>query len=110
MQHRDYLHRVSAGAHAPISLETAANAMKAWNAIWAASGGAMPVPAACTGPNGEMFYSWDRGRHHLELEIVPGKAAEFFYRDRETEELWTEDYAIGEALSPAAIAKLQFFK
>ena len=67
----------------------------------------MPVPAACTGPDGEMFYSWDRGHHHLELEIIPGKPAEFFYRNRETEELWGEDYIVGNALSAEAIHKLK---
>jgi hypothetical protein len=109
-QHRDYLSRVSAGANASITPETAAKAMKAWNAIWAASGGLMPIPAACTGPDGEMFYSWDRGRHHLELEIIPGQPAEFFYRDRETEQLWAEDYIIGEPLPAEAIRKLQLFR
>ncbi len=110
MQHREYLNRVSAGERPSITLETAAKAMKAWNAIWIASGGLMPIPAACTGPDGEMFYSWDRGRHHLELEIIPGQHAEFFYRDRETEQLWGEDYNIGEPLSAEAIQKLQLFR
>jgi len=109
MQHREYLNRVSGGEHALVTPGTASQAMKAWNAIWVASGGRMPIPAACTGPDGEMFYSWDRGRHHLELEIIPDQPAEFFYRDRETEQLWAEDYNIGGPLPAETIEKLRLF-
>ena len=74
LEHLDYLKRVSTeGNPPPITLGTATSARRAWQAIWQASGFSMPVPAACTGPDGEMFYSWDRGRHHLELEIIPGQ-------------------------------------
>jgi hypothetical protein len=72
-------------------------------------GFALPIPAACTGPDGQMLYTWDRGKHHLELEIIPGQSAEYFYRDRETGELWGEDYTIGDPLSPDAIRKLKLF-
>jgi len=75
-----------------------------------ASNGEIAVPAACTGPDGEMFYSWDSGRHHLELEIIPGKPAEFFYRDRETEMVWGEDYIIGTSLPAAVVDKLSLFR
>jgi hypothetical protein len=61
-----------------------------------ATGGRMPIPAACTGPEGTMFYSWDCGRHHLELEIAPGEPAYFFYGhgDRESGGTWSQKYAI----------------
>ena len=109
-EHLDYLKRVSTlGNPPPISLETARLARIAWFAIWSASDSAMPVPAACTGPDGAMFYSWDKGRHHLELEIIPGKVAEFFYRDRETGTLWGEDYTIGNPLPPEIIEKFVLF-
>jgi hypothetical protein len=45
----------------------------------------------------------------LELEIIPGQPAEFFYRDRESGELWAEDYAIGDPLPATAISKLKLF-
>jgi len=110
VEHLDFLKRVSAGDDAPITPETATLAKRAWQMIWLASGRAIPVPAACTGPDGKMFYSWDRGRHHLELEIIPGQDAEFFYRDRETGHLWGEDYRIGDPLPAEAVAKLRFFR
>lgn len=110
MQHLEYLKRVSTGERALITPETASLAIKAWRMLWLTSGGQIPVPAACTGPDGEMFYSWDRGQYHLELEILPGQPAEFFYRDRITEQFWGEDYTIGEPLPAAVVAKLPLFR
>lgn len=110
LEHLSYLHRVSTELDPPlITPRTAELAAKAWAAICMESGFQVPVPAACTGPDGEMFYSWDRGRHHLELEVTPGKPAEFFYRDRETEQLWSEDYEAGKPLSPEAAEKVRLF-
>jgi len=110
LEHLQYLVDVSSGEGAPITRATAMLAHVAWQSIWLASGRAMPVPAACTGPDGQMFYAWDCGRHHLELDIAPGKDAEFFYRDRETDQLWCEDYKIGGSLPDEAVAKLRFFR
>lgn len=109
LEHMNYLGRVSQGSNSPITEATAAAAKDAWHIIWKASGYSMPVPAACTGPDGQMFYSWDQGRHHLELEIIPDKAAEFFYRDRESGKIWGEDYRVGDPLSAEAVHKLEYF-
>jgi hypothetical protein len=108
--HLHYLRRVSTvGTDPPITQQTADQARKAWWAVWEATTYALPIPAACTGPDGQMLYVWDRGRHHLELEIIPGQPAEFFYRDRETEELWAEDYIVGGPLPAEAVEKLKLF-
>jgi hypothetical protein len=109
VEHLKYLDEVSTGDHPLITPETASLAVKAWGLIWAASGGKMPVPAACTGPDGQMLYAWDQGRHHLELEIIPLKPAEFFYKDRQTRELWGEDYTIGDPIPAEAVEKFRFF-
>ena len=109
MEHMQYLARVSTGERTPITPETAELARNAWFQIWKASGSRISVPAACTGPDGEMFYSWDRGRHHLELEIIPGEPAEFFYRDRETEDYLGVDYTVGQPLPSGIAAKLGLF-
>lgn len=97
-EHLSYLKRVSTEGSPPlITRETAQAAWIAWIAwlaVWQTSGEKMPIPSACTGPDGVMFYSWDKDRHHLELEIFPDKDAEFFYRDRETGEFWGEEYKI----------------
>lgn len=109
MEHLEYLRQASTGDCPLLTLETALMAAKAWNLIWSASGGKMPIPAACTGPDGQMLYAWDHGRHHLELEIFPNKPAEFFYKDRETRELWNEDYNIGDPIPAEVVQKLGFF-
>lgn len=109
-EHLAYLKRVSTQGTPPlITTETATQARRAWWAVWEATGFALPVPAASSGPDGEMFYSWDRGWHHLELEIIPGQPAEFFYRNRVTGELWGADYIIGDPIPVDAINKLKLF-
>ncbi len=110
LEHLNFLKRVSTGERPPITPGTALLASQAWHLIWRASNYKMPAPAACTGPDGKLFYSCDHGRHHLELEIIPGQDAAFFYRDRETGHLWGEDYRIGDPLPTEAVAILRFFK
>lgn len=109
IEHLNYLRSVSSGARSLISPETAKQAMLAWCTMWEATGFALPIPDACTGPDGKMLYSWDRGKDHLELEIIPGQASEFFYRDRESGYLWGEDYIIGEPLSQEALKRIKLF-
>lgn len=110
MEHLDFLKQVSTGENASISPDMARSANMAWRLIWKASDFKIPVPAAGTGPDGEMFYAWNAGRHHLELEIIAGQPAEFFYRDRETGEYWGEDYDVGSPLPAKIVAKLGLFQ
>ena len=46
----------------------------------------MPIPMACTGPDGRMLYSWDNKQHHFEAEFFPDGKIEFFSMDRKTNE------------------------
>jgi hypothetical protein len=109
-EHTKFLLEVSTvGEHPPITREVAGFAHQAWREIWIASDFQMPIPSACTGPDGQMFYSWDMGRHHLELEISPDMSALFFYRDRQTAQVWSEDYHLGEHLSYDLSEKIKFF-
>lgn len=108
-EHLAYLRVASTGDHPLIASETASLAALAWNLIQEASEGKASVPAACTGPDGQMLYSWDCGRHHLELEIYPNKPAEFFYKDRQTRELWGEDYNVGDPIPDEAVEKFRLF-
>ena len=109
-RHLAYLTRVSTGGEALISPAVADSAALAWEIIRRRSGYQISVPSACTGPDGEMFYAWDSGRHHLELEMIPGQAAEFFYRDRVTEHFWGEDYAVGDPLPARVVEMLHLFR
>jgi hypothetical protein len=105
-----YLREVSDGSNPLISPVTACRAAQAWVDVSEATGNALPVPAACTGPDGQMMYVWDKGRHHLELEIAADGTAEFFYRDRQTGELWGEEYRPGAQLAAEIVAKLNHLK
>lgn len=78
-------------------------------ALSIASDHRLPAPASCSGPDGVMFYSWDRGRYHLEIEILPDDTAEFFYRDRETEEFWGVDIAVGDPIPTKVVEILGLF-
>lgn len=100
-EHADFLERVSS--------TTANLAATAWRLVREASGGRMRVPDAAAGPDGEMFYSWDDRRHHLELEIISGQPSEWFYRDRETGDFWGEDWSLGEPLPEKAVVALELF-
>jgi hypothetical protein len=108
-EHMRYLDEVSAGDDPLITPTTATLAAQAWEQVRAATGDTMPVPAACTGPDGQMFYGWDRGRYHLELEIVPGEPAYFFFCDRETDRYWGEDFTVGDPLPGPVLAILSYF-
>ena len=110
LEHLNFLKRVSTGESPPITPETALRASKAWRLLWKASDFKIPVPSAGTGPDGEMFYAWNAGRHHLELEIIPGQPAEFFYRDRESGEFWGEDYETDKPLPAGVVSKLALFR
>lgn len=87
-----YLFECLEGKAPSINKEVFNRSGAAWLLIKHETGTLMPIPAACTGPDGEMFFSWDRRRHHLELEIISGEPAYFFYRDRETGQTWSEDH------------------
>ena len=91
-----------------ISHEAATTALIVWNEI-SKTLRALPVPDAAPGPEGQLLYTWNRGEHHLELEIFPEAPAEFFYYNRASEETWQEDYRVGEPLSEAALARLSLF-
>jgi hypothetical protein len=109
LKHLEFLSRASTGPDCSITPETASLARSAWRQIWLASGRALPVPSACTNADGKVSYSWDTGRYHLDLDIVPGMPAEFFFCDRETDRYWCEDYRIGGALPAKVVAKLSLF-
>src|SRR5713101_6782623 len=66
----------------------ARRAWEAWAALSNNMGNALLVPDACPGPNGELLYTWDRDADHLELEIFPDAAAEFFYENDASDEVW----------------------
>ncbi len=89
------------------SRERARLALTVWKAVLHATDGRTPEPAACSGPDGQIFFSWNHGRHHLEVEFTEDDVAEWFYRDRETEAVWGED--CGAEITPKVLDLLALF-
>ena len=80
-------------------------AAQLWLILWEQNMN-LPLPSACTGPDGQIMYSWDKNEHHFEVEILPNKPMEFFYKNRLTGELWGEVYILSEPLSNEVLEKL----
>ena len=70
---------------------------------------ALSVPDASYGPDGQFLFLWDKGEHHLELEIEPSGAGYFFYRNRTSGTLWDYDYKIGDTFALGILEKLRLF-
>ena len=93
-KHIQFLRRMSTEGTPPsISQQTAQLALQVFLAMRNLTGGELPVPSASAGPDGMVFYNWDRGRHHLDVEIRPSHSVDYFYRDRVTGQTWIEEYA-----------------
>lgn len=79
-----FLGRMTDGGVVPAGVAAAARAV--WEGVRRAVPGT-PVPAASAFRGGPVHYTWDRGRHHLEMEFLSEGTREWFYRDRESESL-----------------------
>lgn len=90
-----------------IEPQTAAFAWDTWGLLNNTLSKALSVPDASYGPDGQFLFIWDKGEHHLELEIEPSGQAYFFYRNRSSGALWDSDYKVGEPLSHEIIEKLR---
>lgn len=107
--HLDWLRDLHNGEDAVLSRAIFNAAVLSWDEIDQESEGRMPLPAACTGPDGQMFYSWDKDEHHLEIELDPGDGNFWFYRNRKTEIMWGDDWAVGSKLPWWLPKKLALF-
>lgn len=99
-EHSRYLSRMELQGVVPHAVVKSARAV--WDVLRAAVPG-LRVPGA-TAFDGRIFYSWDRGRHHLEAEFLPGGTWEWFYTDRETRAVDGADMAPGDLPSGDLIA------
>lgn len=66
-------------------------------------------PNVCPGDDGHIMYSWIKEELYLECEFWESGKVEFFYRNRDSGELWGEDTSIDEEFSAQAIEKLAHF-
>ena len=92
-----------------ISQSTATLALRAWASISELLAQNLPVPDAAPGPEGQLLFVWNKGEHHLELEIFPDSPSEFFYFNRVTNESWEDEYNANTPVSQQAKDKLSIF-
>ena len=70
-----YLGKVSRAGE--IDHHTAVLSWRAWLSLRNATSPLLPVPDACSGPDGQLLFTWDRGEHHLELEVFPNGEGQY---------------------------------
>lgn len=62
-----------------------ADAGRAWIVLcelFEVAPGPMDWPNVAFGAGGEVFFSWNPGRHYFEVEVIPGEPIGYTYRDR----------------------------
>lgn len=67
-----------------VPLDAARGVSTVWNKLRYAAPG-LPVPAAAPTAEDGVQLVWDRGRHHLELDVDANGTFEWFYLDRDTD-------------------------
>jgi hypothetical protein len=70
----------------------------------------LEIPDAITGVDGKLFYTWKRDAFYLELEMLPNGTGEFFCRNSESRDVWSEDFRLDQPLHLKAITKLRLFQ
>ena len=92
-----------------VAADVAAAARQMWTKLSAATGNQLPLPDACPGPDGDLLYTWDRGDHHLEVEIELGTAPTAFYWNRRTGETWEADLEESSPVPEEVLSRLKVF-
>lgn len=64
-----------------LSPQTARQVLELWQAI-ERSGEEVPPPFAAATESGGLSMTWDRGRHHFEIEVLSDGTYDWFYMDR----------------------------
>lgn len=67
-----------------LSPQIARQVLELWQAI-ERSGGDVPPPFAAATEAGGFSMTWDRGRHHFEIEVLSDGTYDWFYMDRDSE-------------------------
>lgn len=83
-----------------------------WEALksrFEAQGLCLEVPDACPGSRDNFMYTWSKSEHYLECEIFATGEVEFFYRNRNTGEVWGEDTTLEQGFSADILDKASLF-
>ena len=69
----------------------------------------LEVPDACPGSKNNFMYTWSKSEYYLECEIFGTGEIEFFYRNRNTGEVWGEDTTLDQGFSSDILDKASLF-
>ncbi len=106
-EHREYLQGLVEQGLISSNLEE--SAMAVWWRLCDAVEGNLAIPDAAPGADGELFYIWKSGDHYLSLEMSED-GADFYYRDRQTGNIWGASYNPEvRSVSSEIVAKLRLF-
>lgn len=108
-KHSQYLDEISRGPDPLVSPTTSKSASLAWELL-REQNPRLPIPASGVGQDGEILYTWNNDDHHLELEVLPGGTAEFFYMNRRTDALSEGRYHVGDGIPQWVVEKLHWFE
>ena len=77
--------------------------------LFQARGQWLEVPDACPGSKNNFMYTWSKSEHYLECEIFGTGEIEFFYRNRNTGEVWGDDTTLEQGFSGDILDKASLF-
>jgi hypothetical protein len=69
----------------------------------------LEVPDACPGQRDNFMYTWSKGEHYFECEIFGSGEVEFFYRNRNSSEVWGEDTTLEQEFSTNILDRAALF-
>jgi hypothetical protein len=69
----------------------------------------LEVPDACPGQDNDFMYTWSKSEHYLECEIFGNRTIEFFYRNRNSGEVWGEETTLEQGFSTSILGKVSIF-
>ena len=75
----------------PLTAEHAESVKRFWRHLRSLRSWNLPVPQAGPTEAPGFLLVWDRGRHHLEIEIYDDGTFDWFYRDRRDESYFGDD-------------------
>ena len=83
---------------------------QAWDRIKGNVPGVLRVPTVEIRDQREALLTWDRGVHHLDVEVTEDGLLDFFYLNRETNEAWDYVVSTKSRLPETILSRLNCFR
>lgn len=93
-----------------VSTEVQHTAIELWGKLEKASNFNLPEPDGLPGPECSFMLAFDDGTLHLEFEINKPNRVEAFFLNRDTDEMWEEDFEAHLDLSETLLEKIRVFQ